>query len=146
MRKTVSVVVADVTVVGERRDPEATRRPIARSLERVVRVVERHGGTVDMRLPGAVTAVFGIPAVHEDDVLRALRASIELRDDVAALGEELEREWQVRVGIRAAVNTGEVVVGGDAAAGHELVACFGVTGRASSRRGSRARRPARCPG
>ena len=55
--------------------------------------------------------VFGVPAVHEDDALRALRAAAELRDSISALNEELERDYAVSVQVRVGVNTGEVVTG-----------------------------------
>jgi class 3 adenylate cyclase len=34
-------------------------------------------------------AVFGIPLLHEDDALRAVRAAVELRDEIARLNEQL---------------------------------------------------------
>ena len=49
----------------------------------------------------AVMAVFGVPAVHEDDALRAVRAAIEMRDALPELG------LQGRIGVM----TGEVVTG-----------------------------------
>jgi AAA ATPase domain/Adenylate and Guanylate cyclase catalytic domain len=48
-----------------------------------------------------VMAVFGVPAVHEDDALRAVRAAQEMQEALPALGLE------ARIGI----NTGEVLVG-----------------------------------
>ena len=38
----------------------------------------------------AVMAVFGVPLLHEDDALRALRAAAELREEIARLNEDLE--------------------------------------------------------
>jgi class 3 adenylate cyclase len=56
-------------------------------------------------------AVFGVPTVHEDDALRALRAASELRDSLATLNGELERDYGVSLQLRTGVNTGEVVTG-----------------------------------
>ena len=36
-------------------------------------VLESHGGTVEMYLGDAVMAIFGVPVVHEDDAVRAVR-------------------------------------------------------------------------
>ena len=49
--------------------------------------------------------------MHEDDALRALRAAAELRDPLAALNDELERDYGVSLQLRTGVNTGEVVTG-----------------------------------
>ena len=53
-------------------------------------------------------AVFGIPALHEDDALRAVRAAIEMQDAMAELNRELERDLGVGIALRIGVNTGEV--------------------------------------
>ncbi|HEX6723994.1 MAG TPA: AAA family ATPase, partial [Gaiella sp.] len=73
--------------------------------------LERHGGTVEKFIGDAVMAAFGVPVVHEDDALRALRAAVELRDALATLNEELERAYGVTLQLRTGVNTGEVVTG-----------------------------------
>jgi class 3 adenylate cyclase/tetratricopeptide (TPR) repeat protein len=113
-RKTVTVLFCDVagsTALGERLDPESFRRVLARYFETVSRVLERHGGTVEKFIGDAVMAVFGVPVVHEDDALRALRAATEMREAVSALGAELERDYGAALAIRIGVNTGEVVTG-----------------------------------
>ena len=114
VRKTVTVLFADVTgstALGERLDPEAFRRVMARYFEAARGCLERHGGTVEKFIGDAVMAAFGVPVVHEDDALRALRAAVELRDALGPLNMELERSYGVTLQLRTGVNTGEVVTG-----------------------------------
>nr|MBA2461821.1 AAA family ATPase [Actinomycetota bacterium] len=84
---------------------------MARYFETARGCVERHGGTVEKFIGDAVMVVFGVPTVHEDDALRALRAAAELRDSLASLNGELERDYGVSLQLRTGVNTGEVVTG-----------------------------------
>ena len=114
MRKTVTLVFTDVidsTPLGERLDAETYRRVISRYFIEVSRVLEQHGGTVEKFIGDAVMAAFGIPVLHEDDALRALRAAQELRDGLADLNDELEHAYGTRLELRIGVNTGEVVTG-----------------------------------
>jgi class 3 adenylate cyclase/tetratricopeptide (TPR) repeat protein len=113
-RKTVTIVFSDVsgsTALGERLDPETTRRVMRRYFEAMSGPIERHGGTVEKYIGDAVMAVFGIPTLHEDDALRAVRAAADMREALAALNDELERDFGVRIEARTGVNTGEVVAG-----------------------------------
>ena len=118
-RKVVTVVFADVTGstgLGERLDPESLRAVMGRWFETLRDVLERHGGTVEKFIGDAVVAVFGVPVLHEDDALRAVRAAVEMRTALAALNESLRTERGLEIAMRVGVNTGEVVVG-DARAG-----------------------------
>jgi tetratricopeptide (TPR) repeat protein len=83
-------------------------------------VLERHGGTVEKFIGDAVMAVFGIPALHEDDALRACRAAIEMRDELDHLNTELEQNWGVSIAVRTGLNTGDVLAG-DPSWGQTLV-------------------------
>src|SRR5918992_187622 len=114
VRKTVTLVfcdVADSTPLGERLDPEALRDVWSRYHESARVVLERHGGTIEKFIGDAVMAAFGIPVVHEDDALRAVRAAAELRGELETLNDQLERAYGVRIGVRTGINTGEVIVG-----------------------------------
>ncbi len=114
VRKTVTVVFCDVTgstAMGERLDPESLRDVQSRYFEAMRAAIERHGGTVEKYIGDAVMAVFGIPQVHEDDALRAVRAAVDMREELAALNKELERDRGVTIQLRIGVNTGEVVAG-----------------------------------
>ncbi len=114
VRKTVTVVFCDVTgstALGERLDPETLRRVMSRYFAEMRAALERHGGTVEKFIGDAVMAVFGVPNIHEDDALRAVRAAAEMREALAALNKELERDHGVSLAARIGVNTGEVVAG-----------------------------------
>src|SRR6059058_1126085 len=98
-RRTVTVLFADVadsTPLGERLDPESLRQVMSRWFERMSEVLERHGGTVEKFIGDAVMAVFGIPELHEDDALRAVRAATDLPEALAGLDAELLAELVVQ--------------------------------------------------
>jgi class 3 adenylate cyclase/tetratricopeptide (TPR) repeat protein len=123
LRKVVTTLFADVagsTAVGERLDPESLRRVMSRHFDEIKRIVEEHGGVVEKFIGDAVMAVFGVPRVHEDDALRAVRAAVAVRDRLAELDGELREGLGVSIGWRIGVNTGEVVAG-DAGAGQRFV-------------------------
>jgi class 3 adenylate cyclase len=123
VRKTVSVVFSDVagsTALAEQLDPESLRTAMTRYFAVARRVHQRHGGVVEKFIGDAVMAVFGIPHLHEDDALRAVRAAGELRDAMAALNRDLERELGVTLPVRTGVNTG-LVLAGDEQLGHAFV-------------------------
>jgi len=104
VRKTVTVLFCDLTgstELGETLDPERLRALLARYFERMKAIVERHGGSVEKFIGDAVMVVFGVPALHEDDALRAVRAAVEMRDALPELG----------LAGRIGVMTGEVVTG-----------------------------------
>jgi class 3 adenylate cyclase/tetratricopeptide (TPR) repeat protein len=103
-RKVVTILFCDVagsTALGESVDPEVLRALLGRYFDEMKAVVERHGGTVEKFIGDAVMAVFGVPQLHEDDALRAVRAAVEMRSRLPELG----------VDARIGLNTGEVVVG-----------------------------------
>jgi class 3 adenylate cyclase/tetratricopeptide (TPR) repeat protein len=123
VRKTVTIVFADMagsTGMGERLDPEALRRVQARYFDALTTAVEAHGGTVEKYIGDAVMAVFGIPQLHEDDALRAVRSASAMQAAIGGLNDALERDHGVRIAVRIGVNTGEVVAG-DPAVGQRLV-------------------------
>ncbi|MCW2964402.1 MAG: hypothetical protein JWO17_1654 [Actinomycetia bacterium] len=103
-RRTVTVLFCDLTgstAMGEELDPERLRVVLAGYFERMKAIIERHGGTVEKFVGDAVMAVFGVPVLHEDDALRAVRAAAGMREALPELG------LRGRIGVM----TGEVVTG-----------------------------------
>ncbi|MBA3586091.1 MAG: AAA family ATPase [Chloroflexi bacterium] len=122
-RRTVTIVFSDLqgsTKLGETLDPEAVREVMSRYFDVMTAVLRRHGATIEKFIGDAIMAVFGLPRVHEDDALRAVRAAHETQAALAGLNDELERAYGIRLTNRTGVNTGEVVTG-DAATAQRLV-------------------------
>lgn len=120
VRKTVSVLFAeldDSTVLADQLDPEVLRPLYDRIFAAMRDALEGQGGTVEKFIGEAVLAVFGIPAAHEDDAHRALRAALDLRERVAAISSNLEHERGLDLRVRIGVSTGEVFVDDSPATG-----------------------------
>lgn len=121
VRKLVTLLFADVvgsTSLAEAMDAEAFSALIGRFFREMKSVVERHGGSVERYAGDEVIAAFGVPVVHEDDALRAVRAATEMIQRLEELNHELGPGWGHHVEIRVGINSGEVAFGD---AGHHGV-------------------------
>jgi class 3 adenylate cyclase len=122
-RRTVTVFFSDLkgsTSLGETLDPESLREVMTRYFDVMTTVLRRHGATIEKFIGDAIMAVFGLPKLHEDDALRAVRAAEETRAALASLNDELMATYGVTLANRTGVNTGEVV-SGDASTAQRLV-------------------------
>jgi class 3 adenylate cyclase/tRNA A-37 threonylcarbamoyl transferase component Bud32 len=118
-----SIVFCDLvgsTALGERLDPEVLRGVQARYFAVAAGALQEHGGLVEKYIGDAVMCVFGLPATHEDDALRAVRGALDVAHGVARLSLELRAELGIGLAVRIGVNTGEVMAG-DHASGQTLV-------------------------
>ncbi len=110
-RKVVTIVFADLkgsTPLQERLDPESSQRFMNRYHDAMRAEVEAERGVVTQLLGDGVKAVFGVPRVAEDDALRAVRAGLAMQRAFRALSQA-EAGRVGEIGLRVAVNTGEVV-------------------------------------
>ncbi len=108
-RKVVTVLFCDLvgfTAMSEAADPEDVDALLRAYYATARKVIESHGGTVEKFIGDAVVGAFGVPAVHEDDPERAVRAGLRL---IRALGN-LERPDGKPLEARVGVNTGEALV------------------------------------
>ena len=109
-RKVVSVLVCDLvgfTAQADQADPEEVQARLGPYHDRAQREIERFGGTVEKFIGDAVVGVFGVPAAHEDDPERAVRAALDLVEAIERLNQA--SPW-LGLAVRVAVNTGEAVV------------------------------------
>jgi class 3 adenylate cyclase len=123
-RKVVTVLFADVTgstELGEQLDPEHLREVMASYFAAMREEIEAEGGTVEKFIGDAVVAAFGVPAAHEDDPSRAVRAAIRMRERLREVNRELTATHGVSLEVRIGINTGEVLASVDAAPGEPMV-------------------------
>jgi DNA-binding SARP family transcriptional activator len=112
-RKFATALFADLvgsTALAEREDPEVVRSVIGQAFERLVREIERYGGVVEKFVGDAVLAVFGVPAAHEDDPERAVRAALDMHSALSELNRDLATEGRAEFEIRIGIEAGEVLV------------------------------------
>lgn len=113
-RKLVTVLFADAigsTSLADRLDPERLRAVLDAYFAAMAAAVDAWGGTVEKFIGDAVMAVFGVPAVREDDAERALNAAMEMMERLHNLNDELQSRHGISLRMRVGVNTGEVVAG-----------------------------------
>jgi class 3 adenylate cyclase/tetratricopeptide (TPR) repeat protein len=108
-RKTITSLFCDLvgfTATSEAADPEDIDRMLRHYHGTSREIVESFGGVVEKFIGDAVHAVFGVPAAHEDDPERAVRAGLRIVEAVEELAPIGGRPLKVRCG----VNTGEALV------------------------------------
>jgi class 3 adenylate cyclase/tetratricopeptide (TPR) repeat protein len=123
-RKLVTIVFADVsgfTALSEKLDPEKVRELTNACFECLVPIVQKYGGTVDKFIGDEIMALFGAPVAHEDDAERALRAALEMMDEIAVFN----RKYVTELGLHLGINTGLVVAGQVGAGAHRNYSVMG---------------------
>jgi predicted ATPase/DNA-binding SARP family transcriptional activator len=98
--------------LGVALDPEAHGVVNEHLASDLTAVLERHGGKLAASDSEHLMGVFGVATVHEDDALRAARASLEAREALTAEADVLLRHYGANLVYRSGLATGEALVGG----------------------------------
>jgi len=80
-RRVVTILFCDVkgsTNLAEQVDPETWTEVMAGAFEYLVGAVKRYDGTIGRLMGDGILAFFGAPVAHEDDPLRAVRAGLDM--------------------------------------------------------------------
>jgi ABC-type transport system substrate-binding protein/class 3 adenylate cyclase len=135
-RRVVSVLVADVagsTMIAERLGPERSKFLFDEVVRLMREEVERFGGTVAQLTGDGLLALFGAPVAHENDAERAVRAALAIGHAISRYSEEIGAAYGIELGVRAAVNTGPVVVPADDVPPERLYNALGDTVNVAAR-------------
>ena len=105
--------LVDSTRLSTRMEPEAYRTLVGRYRDDVRRIVDRYEGHTSSIKGDGLLAVFGHPKAHEDDVLRAVAAGLDITRAVTQLSERAERKFGVAINVRVGVHRGLVYLDTD---------------------------------
>jgi class 3 adenylate cyclase/predicted ATPase len=112
-RRNIVIFFLDIkgfTAMSERMELETVRSIIDRCFKLFSREIDRFGGFVEKYMGDAIMALFGSPEAHEDDIERALRASLEILERLKDINQILSRKG-IELGLRIGVNYGLVTTG-----------------------------------
>jgi class 3 adenylate cyclase len=113
-RKHVTVMFSDLsgyTAMSERLDPEEVKDIMSRIFGEIAQVVAKYEGFIEKFIGDAVMAFFGVPAAHEDDPVRAIKAAREIHEIVHGMSSRVEEKIGHRLSMHTGINTGLVVTG-----------------------------------
>jgi class 3 adenylate cyclase len=113
-RKQVTVLFSDLSgfaTMTEKLDPEEVKEIMGRIFGEIVQVVTKYEGVIEKFIGDAVMAIFGVPKVHEDDAVRAIRTAKEIHEVVEAISTQFEDRVGTRLSMHTGINTGLVVTG-----------------------------------
>jgi len=106
------VLVRATSSSGTSLDPETHEVVNVRSASCLKEVLERYGGRLASSAGERLVGEFGAASVHEDDALRAVRASLDARSALVAEADLLSRQHGVSLACRFGIATAEALVGG----------------------------------
>ncbi len=133
-RLTATMLFTDLegfTSYSEEHEPEEVVEALNDYFDRMVTIVNAHGGNVDKYIGDSVMAFFGFPLPRYDHAAQALLCAIAMQEECARFREETGVEFYMRVG----VHTGEMIAGaiGAEKANHFNYTALGDTVNLASR-------------
>jgi len=99
------------TTLSENSSPEEIVALLNQFFERMVHIVQDHGGVVDKFIGDNLMAVWGVPSHVPDAELMAVRASLAMLEEMDKWNKELIQQGRSSVGIGIGLNCGPVVAG-----------------------------------
>ncbi len=129
-RRHITVMFCDLvgsTPIAELLDPEDFREVLSEYHAACGRAIQRFAGYIAQYQGDGVVAYFGYPQAHEDDARRAVRASLDIFNEVAGLNERLRESLQLSLQARVGLHTGTVIAGDMGPLAHERHTVFGET-------------------
>ncbi len=97
--------------MSEKLDPEEVKEITSRIFGEISKIVANYDGFIEKYAGDAVMAIFGVPQVHEDDPIRAVKAAREIHKVVDKISPDVEKRIGQSISMHTGINTGLVVSG-----------------------------------
>jgi class 3 adenylate cyclase/tetratricopeptide (TPR) repeat protein len=113
-RKEVTLLFADIAgslAMAHALDPEDIHEIMDGFFGLALGAIHRERGTINQFRGDGFMALFGAPRARGEDVGRALRAALAIREGVASYGASIEQRFRVPLRLRMGLHTGTVWVG-----------------------------------
>lgn len=110
--KDVSVLFSDIvgfTTMSEKMSPAAVSLLLNDYFSRMTDIIFKYEGTLDKYIGDAIMAVFGAPLDMPDHCTRAIKAALEMRDQLESFNADRKEGPTIR--IRIGINSGKAVAG-----------------------------------
>lgn len=108
------VLFADIrgfTTLSEKSEPQDIVKLLNQFFERMVKVIQKHDGVIDKFIGDNLMVVWGVPRPIQDAETKAVKAAIEMIEEVKKWNEELKSQGYAEIGVGIGINTGKVVAG-----------------------------------
>ncbi|MDQ8154071.1 MAG: adenylate/guanylate cyclase domain-containing protein [Gemmatimonadota bacterium] len=113
-KRQVAVLFSDIrgfTALSETMNPDAMAKHLTEYFTEMVDCVFRHGGTLDKFIGDAVMAQWGAPIGEPDDADRAMRAALEMMEQLDVLNARWRAEGRPEFKIGIGINFGDAFAG-----------------------------------
>jgi adenylate cyclase len=113
-RKEATVFFSDVrgfTAMSESMQPEEVVEMLNEYMTRMVSIIRSHHGIVDKYIGDAIMGLWGVPIGSDDDLYNALRACLQMREELEKLNILRMSRGQNALKIGMGLNVGPVIAG-----------------------------------
>ncbi len=114
-RRNVTVLFADIsgyTALSGRIDGEDLYNLVQEYVRTLSNNVYKYEGVVDKLTGDGLMALFGAPISHENNAERAVRAALDMQNDLHEMSRKVWKELGVDLNVRIGLHSGSVIVGG----------------------------------